>query len=284
MKIISRYARGEDVLFDDFNTYIQDANLEHKPINVWREKIKTCQFNCWDCHYCEDVVANKQKNKWVTKINESLLNAQDHKSNVTDRSLKINGLTSEKIKHFLNNLCQQEDTRFLEIGSYRGSTFCSAIENNEIKAVSIDNWSTPTINPARNVEGWTGTEDPLTDFKQNIQSVLGKNQVMGFNEDVNNIDLVKMPFKFNVVFYDGDHTYDSTHGFLNKFSSVFEETFVLIIDDWNWEQIKTATEDWAKTNTTTIYKKEIKTTGEDPEDFWNGLGIFVLRKNREHIT
>jgi len=33
-----------------------------------------------------------------------------------------------------------------------------------------------------------------------------------------------------------------------------------------------------------IYKKEIQTKGEDPEDFWNGLGIFVLRKNREHIT
>lgn len=174
--------------------------------------------------------------------------------------------------------------RLLEIGSYRGSTFCSAIENNQVKAVSIDNWSTPTINPARNVEGWTGTEDPLTEFKQNIQSVLGKNQVMGFNEDVNNIDLVKMPFKFNVVFYDGDHTYDSTHNFLNKFSSVFEETFVLIMDDWNWEQIKTATEDWAKEYATTIYKKEIQTKGEDPDDFWNGLGIFVLRKTREHIT
>ena len=92
MKIISRYAKDDDVLFDDFNTYIQDANLEHKPINVWREKIKTCQFNCWDCHYCEDVVANKQKNKWVTKINESLLSAQDHKSNLTEKSLKINGV------------------------------------------------------------------------------------------------------------------------------------------------------------------------------------------------
>lgn len=284
MKIISKYANGEEILFDDFNNYIQDANLENKPITVWREKIKTCQFNCWDCHYCEDVVANKQKNKWVTKINQSLVDAQDHKSNVTSKSLNIKGLTSEKIKHFLNNLCQLDDVRLLEIGSYRGSTFCSAIENNQVKAVSIDNWSTPTINPARNVEGWTGTDDPLTEFKQNIQSVLGKNQVMGFNEDVNNIDLVKMPFKFNVVFYDGDHTYDSTHNFLNKFSSVFEETFVLIMDDWNWEQIKTATEDWAKEYTTTIYKKEIQTKGEDPDDFWNGLGIFVLRKNREHIT
>jgi len=284
MRIISRYANGEEILFDDFNEYIQDANLENKPIKVWREKIKNCGFNCWDCHYCEDVVANKQKNKWVTKIDQAVGAAIELKSKVTNVSLSIPGLTSAKVKHFLNNLCDLEDVRLLEVGSYRGSTFCASLENNAIKAVSIDNWSTPAINPARDVEGWTGTDDPLNDFKQNIQKVLGQNQVMGFNEDINKFDVAKIPFKFNVVFYDGDHTYESTSNFLKKFSPVFEETFVLVMDDWNWHQIKSATEDWAKENTRTIYKKEIQTSGEDPDDFWNGLGIFVLRKDREHIT
>ncbi len=284
MQIISKYARGDEILFDDFNTYINDKNLEHKPIKVWREKIKTCQFNCWDCHYCEDVVASKQKNKWVTQINSALVSAQEEKSKITDTSLSIPGLTSSKVKHFLNNLCNLDDVRLLEIGSYRGSTFCASLENNNIKAVSIDNWSTPQINPARDIEEWNTAQDPLGDFKKNVQAVLGANQIIGFNEDVQKVDLTKIPFKFNVVFYDGDHTYESTYNFLEKYSSVFEETFVLIMDDWNWEQIKAATEAWVDKNTATIYKKEIATKGEDPNDFWNGLGIFVVRKTREHIT
>lgn len=285
MQIITRYANNEEILFDDFNNYIKDRDLENKPITAWRNKIKTCQFNCWDCRYCEDVVASKQKNKWISQINDALIKAQDESSNITEKALTINGLTSAKVKHFLNNICSADDIRFLEIGSYRGATFCAALENNEVKAVSIDNWSTPEINPLRDgVEGWQDTEDPLSDFKKNIQSVLGKNQVMGFNEDVGKLDLAKIPFKFNIVFYDGDHSYDSTHGFLEKFSSVFDETFVLIMDDWNWEQIKKATEKWTADNAKIIFKKEINTTGEDPKDFWNGLGIYVLRKNRENIT
>ena len=87
------------------------------------------------------------------------------------------------------------------------------------------------------------------------------------------------------MFYDGDHTYEQTKNFLDRYYEKFEETLVLIVDDWNWDQIQNATNDHIQNKEyKVLHKKEIKTTGEDPDDYWNGLGVFVLRKKREHIT
>ena len=62
-------------------------------------------------------------------------------------------------------------------------------------------------------------------------------------------------------------------------------TLILIVDDWNWTQIQNATKDHIEEKAYTVQlEKEIITKGEDPNDYWNGLGIFVLRKKREHIT
>ena len=57
------------------------------------------------------------------------------------------------------------------------------------------------------------------------------------------------------------------------------------MDDWNWVQIKNATQEHIKEKEYKIlFEKHLETTGEDPDDYWNGLGIFVLRKKRENIT
>jgi len=51
--IIMRYKQGKDILFDDFNGYIDNTNLKGKPINAWRQFIKNCKFDCWDCNKCD---------------------------------------------------------------------------------------------------------------------------------------------------------------------------------------------------------------------------------------
>jgi hypothetical protein len=97
--------------------------------------------------------------------------------------------------------------------------------------------------------------------------------------------LTNIPHTSNIVFYDGDHTYEQTKNFLSRYYDKFEETFVLIMDDWNWVQIQNATNEHIKDKDYKIlFQKQLQTTGEDPDDYWNGLGIFVLRKKRENIT
>ena len=210
----------------------------------------------------------------------------NEQSKCSEFTLQIEGLTSNKVKHFLNNLCNTKDIRYLEVGTWHGATFCSAVEGNNVQAVCIDSWHTNDIEPMREVEGWKGKDGkPLDIFQNNLAKVKGVNGVLGFDEPVETLDLTKIPHTSNIVFYDGDHTYEQTKNFLDRYYEKFEETMVLVIDDWNWSQIQNATMTHINEKEyKVLYKKEIKTTGEDPRDFWNGLGVFVLRKKRENIT
>jgi hypothetical protein len=284
--LVERFASKQDILFDNFNEFIDVGDLDNKPIKVWRDKIKNCKFDCWKCHYCEDVVSAKTKNKFISSINNAIEKSMDHTSKLSENTLQIEGLTSHKIKHFLNNLCETKDVRYLEIGTWHGATFCSALEGNNIQAVCIDSWHTNDIEPMREVDGWQGKDgNPLKIFQHNMAKVKGPNRVLGFNEPVESLDLTNIPHTSNIVFYDGDHTYEQTKNFLSRYYDKFEETFVLIMDDWNWVQIQNATNEHIKDKDYKIlFQKQLQTTGEDPDDYWNGLGIFVLRKKRENIT
>ena len=286
VNLVEKFVNKQEILFDNFNEFIEVGDLENKPIKVWRDKIKNCKFNCWKCHYCEDVVSAKTKNKFITAINNAYEKSINEESKCSDFTLNIEGLTSNKIKHFLNNLCNTKDVRYLEVGTWHGATFCSAIENNNVQAICIDSWHTNTIEPMREVEGWKSKDgNPLEIFQKNLQSVKGRNNVQGFNEPVESLDLTKIPYTCNIVFYDGDHSFESTKNFLDRYYEKFEETMILIVDDWNWPQIKNATQQHIEQKEyKVLYEKLIETTGEDPQDFWNGLGIFVLRKKKENIT
>ena len=41
MDIISRWEKGEDLLFSQFDPYMEDLGLKERPIDLWRDKIKT---------------------------------------------------------------------------------------------------------------------------------------------------------------------------------------------------------------------------------------------------
>jgi hypothetical protein len=58
---------------------------------------------------------------------------------------------------------------------------------------------------------------------------------------------------------------------------IFSDETILIMDDWNWKT--NAFEQFIQDNSLhVLHRKEIFTSGEDPEDFWNGLGVFLIGK------
>ena len=59
MDIIAKYKNNEEILFDDFNGYINSKHLEGKPIKAWRQFIKNCKFDCWDCNKCDKLYEAK---------------------------------------------------------------------------------------------------------------------------------------------------------------------------------------------------------------------------------
>lgn len=280
MKIIENFAQGKQILFDGFESYIEDMSIDGSPINAWRKKIKTCKFDCWDCNYCNQVVISKSKNRFIEKINESLRKSANEESKLTEEILKINGLTSNKVKHFLNNLLEMPDSRYLEVGVYQGSIFSSSMyKNDHAFFVGVDNFENDNLKPMRDVEEWVSVPGPTKSLLyQNISKTGNKN----FKIIDKNIEEVKqddLPFKASIVFYDGDHSLESHETFLEKIIEFCDDIFIFIVDDWNWLQVAQGTKKCINgLDVKIIFEKEIFTTGEDPSDYWNGLGIYVLEK------
>jgi len=67
--------------------------------------------------------------------------AEQHRSLPYINILQMSGMSGSKTRHFYNNLCSFPDITYLEIGTWKGSTVCSAICNNISTVVCIDNFN-----------------------------------------------------------------------------------------------------------------------------------------------
>ena len=59
IEIVSNYADGKEILADASEIYLDGIPSEE--LRGWRNKIKKCKFQCWDCNYCEIVAEHKKK-------------------------------------------------------------------------------------------------------------------------------------------------------------------------------------------------------------------------------
>lgn len=136
--------------------------------------------------------------------------ADDEHSKASQRELEIHGLSSNRLRCFLNNLCSKENTKYLELGVYRGGTLLSAMYGNETcTAVGVDNFKYDPREPKKHApEGsiWSNVKSQLED---NIRRYTDPDS--GVNTD--NIKIITSDFqkvkfedseKFNVCFFDID--------------------------------------------------------------------------------
>ena len=72
-------------------------------------------------------------------------------TNLSPNILEMEGLSGRKFRIFLNSLIRRiSDPKYIEIGSWLGSSLCSACYQNNLEAICIDNWSQnflPDISP-----------------------------------------------------------------------------------------------------------------------------------------
>jgi hypothetical protein len=214
----------------------------------------------------------------IDAVKNSLDKSRREQSKLTQTTLDIPGLTSNKIKHFINNMCEMPGTSYLEVGVYQGAMFASALEGNDIVANAVDNWSDTSNVPMRDIDIKAEEGDTKKIFLKNIRYYTSGKSVTISDSDSEE-SLSKIPVKSNVVLYDGEHSVEAHYNFLDKYNSKIDNTFCFIVDDWNWSQVRHGTErSIKKLGYKVLFKEEIYTKGEDPTDFWNGLGIFVLNK------
>ena len=282
MDIIKRWDNDEEMLFPEFTEYIEDISLKEKPIDVWREKIKTCKFDCWDCGYCNTVVESRFKkeertlDEYVYRVLDAIDKGSKHESYFDENKQFIAGLTSNKIKHFLNNLCSYNDSIYLELGVYTGATFYAATENNPIRAMAVDNWCNTDIKPMREEVFFPTIKDPRKDFLSKF-----KDPRWTFVEkDIRTLTPRDICDKPNIIFYDAGHEYWEQYENLDAVINLFADKFILILDDANFNGVVTSMEEIIKKHDLKlIWQRKILTTiPEDDRDWWNGLQILVLEK------
>lgn len=212
--------------------------------------------------------------EFIKRIDDSFRYANNKESKINDNILDIEGMSGVKSRHFFNNICSYDDTRYLEIGSFHGSTFSSALYNNNIKAVSIDNWSE------------FGDQRPKEHFLKNLEKYKGSSDVNFIEKDCWDVDINELP-NFNVYFYDGHHSEESQFKALDLYRDCLDDQFILIVDDWNWENVRKGTyRGITKNNMKIIYQYELYTNDKNEHStlsfkysMWhNGIVALVIQK------
>ncbi len=194
----------------------------------------------------------------ITK--EHIENCIDRKTSaLPDNILTIHGMTSLRIRHFLNNLLMSGD-RYLEVGVFKGATFCAALYGNDLEyACAVDDWSSI----------------PPGEFRENVATL--KSPVDIFSGDCFSYDGEKM---FNVYLFDGPKS--TIYHALDHYYDFLDDEFIYMVDDYNLSSARKGT-DLAISNLglRVVYSRWMgqavyneKRTGE----WWLGFYIAILKK------
>jgi predicted O-methyltransferase YrrM len=215
----------------------------------------------------------------TAQVRHALAAASMGLSDMDPTVLDIRGMSGRKYRMFINNLIRgMDDARYLEVGTWAGSTLCSAISGNSVRAIAIDNWSE-----------FGGPKDV---FQENLKKFSSAESDVRFIEsDFRKIDFGELG-KFNVYLFDGPHSEQDQYDGIKLALPALDECFVLIIDDWNWERVRLGTARAIRDlGLEALYSVEIRSTLDNSHptvimensDWHNGYFIAVLRKMSEFL-
>lgn len=268
IQIIKNYDANKEILFDTFDEYLQETNLKEKPINLWRQTIKNCKFDCWDCNYCDKVYESKAKQKshpLILAVTKELVESVNY-----DLNIDSFGLTSPKVQQLLYGISKHCKV-CLEVGSGIGSTTKAMALNENITLHCVDNWN-QTVQPENDM-----FELPINTKDSFIQNV-SRNDIIIHDNDLFLVDKTQIQ-NVDMFFYDGPHSFEETKKAVLYYKECLNDYSVLIFDDANWagviEGVNAAIDE---SGLQPVYAKILLNGVEDPKQWWNGLYIVIVKK------
>lgn len=155
----------------------------------------------------------------VALARASLELSDNERSKLTEREREIFGLTSLKVKALINNLCSKDNTNYLEIGVYKGSTLISALAgNNKTKAYGVENFTYDDREPKKRAPDGGIWENMKSQLYSNIEryqdpdSGVNTDNITIIENDFKKVDWSTLP-KFDLCFFDispvSDEDYDA---------------------------------------------------------------------------
>lgn len=221
--------------------------------------------------------------------------ADNERSKITEREKELYGLTSVRLKAFLNNLCAKDNINYLEIGVYKGSTLLSALLGNEkTKAVGIENFKYDDREPKKWAPEDTIWENMKSQLYSNIERY--KDPDSGVNTDNITIiessfekaDLSKLP-KFDVCFFDvspvTEQTYDD---FVSHIIPCMTTDSVVIFTNYSNEkhavEIQNMFDKYSEE--ITMSWKDYRVSGglSDSTKYYSGILVAGIKKKAKKVT
>ena len=220
---------------------------------------------------------NFDQNSYSKNLKLALFKSLAMDTKISDEIKFMSGMSGRKYRYLINNLVSSiNNPRYLEIGSWAGSTVCSALYGNEAKAVCIDNWL--KFETEEYLKKVYNTKDQKKEFEINTKKIITEKIDFKFIES----DFRKVNFnhlgKFNIYCYDALHDENSQYDGISLVQPALDDVFILIIDDWNWPEVRKGTLDALNNLKIDIISKiEIRTTQDD-----NMPKIFVGQYSEWH--
>jgi hypothetical protein len=194
-------------------------------------------------------------------IEQALKQAEKERSKLTQEFINnLNGLSSPKIWHLLNNLAAQSDS-YLEIGTFMGSSLLAALHGNNVKATAVDNFC---LKPKTRGHFFHNTKGYTFDF---------------IEKDCFSIDPGTIG-PFSLYFFDGEHTYEAQYNAIKHFLPAMKQEFTYVVDDWNNEPVQNGTLDAIHDcglEVIEMIERKNKLM-KDKTRWWCGIAVFKLKK------
>jgi hypothetical protein len=213
----------------------------------------------------------------IELIDEAIEKAIRRESKLTPLALSVPMLGSLRIRHLLNNL-GAISSRFIDVGSHRGGSYCSTVFKNPniVYACAVDSWESDKDLPEN--------EKNEIDFMENATLMTPAETVLEIVKSDAFASLDKLPItEMDLFSYDAGHSREDQKNALIYYRPILSSEFIYCCDDWMFEEVKPGTMDGIEEGGYEIlHMRELinETPGDGHlnDEWWRSYAVFLLKK------
>lgn len=205
-------------------------------------------------------------------VHESIDKANRNISRLNDEILNMEGMTGKRTRHLYNNICSIAGLNYLEIGTWKGSSFISALYQNKLNSIVVDNWS----------EFGSVKSEFIDNFKKHCPET-DLNLIEKDCFEVTKDEIGKVFDSIDIYLYDGAHDFESQKKAITYYKEFFSRYVVIIIDDFRDDtpsnaEVSKGTYAGLEESGLIVHDRIVVFSKQDEggsDGYWNGFGIFI---------
>jgi hypothetical protein len=231
----------------------------------------------------------------TTKITEAFVSAvlelsDNGLSKISERERELFGLSSDRLRSLINNLCSKENTNYLELGVYKGSTIISALYGNPtLKAVGVDNYKYDEREPKK----WAAENTVWENVRSQLHSNISKYKDPDMKVNIDNLTIIESNFqdiewdkqgKFDICFFDISPAKEEDYeAFFTKVIPAMKTESVIMFsnysNDKNANDLQKALEKHKSLFDVQWRKQRISSGLSDATQYFSGILIVGIKRN-----